>query len=76
MENFVSLNRIKENPRDKIDLICDTLIKIIDKIISDPNNGVARKLKIDSPEVFENLMPHSGAMELLFEIGFQEVLTF
>ena len=71
--DFMSLKRINENSSDKIKLICRTLSKILVAILKDPEQLAPRTLKLDSDEVAQNLMPYSGGLEILFEIGFEEV---
>lgn len=74
MSSFIGLERIKENSDPtEIQTVCQTLIKIIDNIIEDPNDSARRCIKLDSDEVSSKLMPYSGGLESLFEIGFEEV---
>jgi hypothetical protein len=70
----VGLKRILENSNDDIIKICTTLIKIFSSIVDKPNEAEHRRIRLDSSDVMENLMPYSGGLEVLFEIGFQEVL--
>lgn len=73
MDSFVGLRRIKENSnRDEIQLICQTLIQIIDDIMMNPSDHSKRRIKLDSEQISTYLMPYSGGMETLFEIGFEE----
>lgn len=71
--NFVGLKRIKENSKVEIVKICETLIKILDSIIQKPNAPEPRRIFLESPDIIDNLMPYSGGLETLFEIGFVEV---
>ena len=70
----VGLKRILENSNDDIIKICTTLIKILSNIVDKPNETEHRRIRLESSDVMENLMPYSGGLEVLFEIGFQEVL--
>lgn len=73
--DLVGLKRILENSNDNIIKVCTTLINILSKIISKPNETENRRIRLDSSDVIENLMPFSGGLEVLFEIGFQEVIS-
>lgn len=73
MESFVGLNRIKENTnKSEIIKVCQTLIKIFDDIIKSPDDSSKRCIKLESDDVSMHLMPFTGGMETLFEIGFEE----
>ena len=73
MEKFIGLNRIKENTnKNEIIDVCQTLIQIFDGIITSPNDTSKRCIKLESEEVSMHLMPFTGGMETLFEIGFEE----
>ena len=75
MNAFIGLKQIKENTNMfEVETVCQALIEIMDKIISNPNDSSIRSIKLDSVEVSTKLMPYSGGLESLFEIGFEEVL--
>lgn len=46
------------------------LLKFCEKILHSPEEGKYRKIYLDDPDVLGKLLPASGAMECLFEIGF------
>merc|ERR1712127_156717 len=55
--------------------VCKTLLQIFMSITqakSETEKEKARKVMLDSECVMESLMPHSGGLEMLFEVGFQE----
>lgn len=70
----VGLNKLKQNgDKNEIRIVCQTLLKIISKILDKPNESSLRKISLDSDDVLYNLMPYEGALETLFEMGFEEV---
>lgn len=73
MSDLAGINRIIENPPETISLICQTLLKIIQNILDNPNDSKPRRVALLSDEVANKLMPYSGGLEALFEMGFQEV---
>ena len=73
MSDLVGFNRIKENSKENIIIICETLISILEKIIAKPNDSHSRRISLQSDEVANKLMPYSGGLEVLFEMGYEEV---
>lgn len=49
------------------------LSKLCEKILHFPDEKTYRIIYLNDPDVIEKLLPASGAMECLFEIGFIEV---
>ena len=70
---MIGIEKIKENKKEHILIICETLIKITQNIIQYPDDLNKRKVYLDSNDVLNNLMPYSGGLEVLFEMGFQEL---
>jgi hypothetical protein len=68
------IDKIKENKYDDLKVVCLTLIKLLKEILNNPNDISKRKLFLDSDDVCNKLMPFSGGLETLFEIGFQDVI--
>jgi hypothetical protein len=73
MSDLIGFNRIKDNSKEDILKICKSLLAIIEKIIKNPYDEQNRRLKLESEEVSKKLMPYSGGLEVLFEMGFEEV---
>jgi hypothetical protein len=73
MSKFIGVQRIKENSKENILVVCKTLLKIIENILQNPDSIESRRIFLDSEDVLANLMPFSGGLESLFEIGFEEV---
>jgi hypothetical protein len=73
MSKFIGIQRIKENSKENILVVCKTLLKIIENILQNPDSIESRRIFLDSEDVLANLMPFSGGLESLFEIGFEEV---
>lgn len=74
MSNSTGLNQIKENDPNEIEIVCGTLLKILKNITDKPTDLSLRRISLESDEVLYNLMPYEGALAILFEIGFQEVI--
>jgi hypothetical protein len=74
MNPFDSLKKIKENNNEKdVEIICKTLIKLINNILIDPRDDKSRTIKLESKDISDILITFDGGMEALFEIGFEEV---
>ena len=55
----------------------DILIKFANNVINNPTDQKYRKIRLGNPVVESKLLPVSGALECLFEMGFEEVwMTF
>ena len=76
MSDKIWCDKIKENKLDDLKIVCQTLIKILKEILDNPNDASKRKLYLDSDEISNKLMPFTGGLETLFEIGFQDVCSF
>jgi hypothetical protein len=66
---------LEENPEDVYLETTSVLLKVVDNVISNPSNPKYRSIKLGNPTVSSKLLPVVGAMECLFEMGFQEVST-
>ena len=62
-----------DNPADEALSAADVLLKIANNILNNPDNQKYRTLKVANAIVSSKLLPVSGAMECLFEMGFEEV---
>ena len=62
-----------DNPADEALSAADVLLKIANNILNNPDNQKYRTLKVANTIVSSKLLPVSGAMECLFEMGFEEV---
>ena len=62
-----------DNPADEALSAADVLLKIANNILNNPDNQKYRTLKVANATVSSKLLPVSGAMECLFEMGFEEV---
>ena len=71
---FASLAKIaSENSPEQVGLVCATLVRLVEAILERPGEPALRRLRLNSADVAERLMPYSGGLELLFELGFEEV---
>jgi peptide-N4-(N-acetyl-beta-glucosaminyl)asparagine amidase len=64
---------LEENPEDVYLETTSVLLKLVDNVIKNPSNPKYRNIKLGNPTVSNKLLPVVGAMECLFEMGFQEV---
>ncbi|XP_063221639.1 peptide-N(4)-(N-acetyl-beta-glucosaminyl)asparagine amidase isoform X2 [Bacillus rossius redtenbacheri] len=71
-QTFDSLQTVEENPNPVYDKTTVVLLKIVENIIRDPQNPKFRTLRLDNAVVKDKLIPVIGAMECLFELGFEE----
>jgi len=65
-----SLNDIKSNNVDIRFRVVNVLLKLLNDIINHPNQPKFRRLYLNGDVIQNDLLPFSGAMEFLFEIGF------
>ena len=68
-----SVKSLFENPHDIALSTAEVLLKIANNILNDPENLKYRTLKVENAIVSSKLLPVSGVMECLFEMGFEEV---
>lgn len=64
-----------ENPIDDFVQAAKIILKFADNILSNPNEEKYRKIRLGNPTVETKLLPIVGALECIFEMGFQEVFT-
>ncbi len=62
-----------ENPPQEALETADVLLKLANNVLNHPDNPKYRKIKVGNAIVSTKLLPVSGAMECLFEMGFEEV---
>ncbi|XP_046403420.1 peptide-N(4)-(N-acetyl-beta-glucosaminyl)asparagine amidase [Ischnura elegans] len=67
-----SIIALEENPSTTYLEITSLIIKILDDIIKYPYNNFHRHIRLDDDEISSKLLAGIGAMECLFELGFQE----
>ncbi|XP_033749677.1 peptide-N(4)-(N-acetyl-beta-glucosaminyl)asparagine amidase-like [Pecten maximus] len=70
---------INDNGKDEFLTASEILLKFADNIINHPNDPKYRKIRLANPTIENKLLPVSGALECLFEMGFiedGEFLTF
>ena len=67
-----SFKKILENSFEEQKLVVKGLQKILENVLNNPVDNEFRKIHLLSENVVENLMPFSGGLEFLFELGFVE----
>lgn len=68
-----SVLALEENSSEVYLQSSEILLRVASNILKDPNNPKFRSLSLGSNVVTTKLLPASGAIECLFEMGFQEV---
>ncbi len=62
-----------ENPPELAIATADVLLRVANNVLQNPENPKYRTLRIANAIVSTKLLPVSGGMECLFEMGFEEV---
>ena len=70
---YFSVEILVTNPLEKFLDVSDLLIRFASNILKDPQNVKYRKIRVSNPIVQNRLLPVEGAIECLFEMGFEEV---
>lgn len=70
------LELLKENEDEIRNGAENALLTICQNILSHPNDKQYRKVLLDDPVVIQKLLPVTGAMECLFDIGFVEATDY
>ena len=69
------LQKLKsENSPELFQQASEIILKFANNVIKQPDNAKYRRIRIGNPIVMEKLFPVIGAVECLFQMGFQEVL--
>lgn len=68
-----SVQTLSENPEDVFLETSEVLLRITENILKDPLNPKYRRLRVNTSVFMDKLLPVDGAMECLFQLGFQEV---
>jgi peptide-N4-(N-acetyl-beta-glucosaminyl)asparagine amidase len=66
---------LEENPEDVYLETTSVLLKLVENVIKNPSNPKYRNIRLGNSTVANKLLPAVGAMECLFEMGFEEVST-
>lgn len=73
MSRKSTFKKLEENNGDVYKEVFDILLKVLDNVIKAPENIKYRKLRLSNEIVSNKLIPAIGALECLFDFGFQEV---
>ncbi|XP_041364348.1 peptide-N(4)-(N-acetyl-beta-glucosaminyl)asparagine amidase-like isoform X2 [Gigantopelta aegis] len=63
---------LSENSKDSFLEASEILLKFASNVLKNPNDPKYRKIRVGNPVVQTKLLPVSGALECLFEMGFLE----
>lgn len=70
-----AVDNLEENSKEVFETAVRLLTTVADNILKNPNDIKFRRLKLANKNVSEKLLPAIGAIECLFEMGFDEVCT-
>lgn len=73
---FQSISLLLSNDSVVFSNAVDVLLRVARNIMKDPANPKYRSISLASSVVVNKLLPASGALECLFEMGFQEVSAY
>ena len=68
-----SVHELLQNTQELFLSSSETLLKLANNVLKDPKNDKYRRIRVGNAIVSERLLPVSGAIECLFEMGFVEV---
>ncbi|MBN3325671.1 NGLY1 amidase, partial [Atractosteus spatula] len=75
MAGSQGVNALCENPNDVFLDVSKLLLTYADNILRNPSEDKYRSIRIGNPTFSTRLLPIKGAVECLFEMGFQEAET-
>ncbi|XP_013882022.1 peptide-N(4)-(N-acetyl-beta-glucosaminyl)asparagine amidase [Austrofundulus limnaeus] len=70
-----AISALFDNPNDVFRDVAKLLLTYADNILRNPNEEKYRSIRIGNPTFSTKLLPIKGAVECLFEMGFQEAET-
>ncbi|XP_035914068.1 peptide-N(4)-(N-acetyl-beta-glucosaminyl)asparagine amidase [Anopheles stephensi] len=63
---------LETNPKESYVVAAETLLRLLDNIIREPQNAKYRTVRIDNPSIREKLLSVEGMKQLMLAIGFIE----
>ncbi|XP_050074079.1 peptide-N(4)-(N-acetyl-beta-glucosaminyl)asparagine amidase [Anopheles maculipalpis] len=63
---------LESNPKESYVVAAETLLRLLDNIIREPQNAKYRTVRIDNPSIREKLLSVTGMKQLMLAIGFIE----
>ena len=63
----------RENDKATFRSACEVLLRLANNVLDKPNEQKYRRIRIANPLLESKLLPVTGGMECLFEMGFEEV---
>uniref|UniRef100_W5KU87 Peptide-N(4)-(N-acetyl-beta-glucosaminyl)asparagine amidase n=1 Tax=Astyanax mexicanus TaxID=7994 RepID=W5KU87_ASTMX len=75
MSGFQGISALCENPNEVFLDVSKLLLTYADNILRNPNEEKYRSIRLGNPTFSTKLLPINGAVECLFEMGFEEAET-
>lgn len=70
--NFSCIDSLEQNPPESFLKVSFIILKLIHNVLLFPSDQKFRKIRLENPTIKKYVLPAIGAMECLFEMGFQE----
>ena len=67
------MSALLDNPPEVTKSAAEILVKLIGNVIRDPSNLKYRSVRLANPIIESKLLVATGAFEILFSVGFEEV---
>ena len=71
-----TVDLLKDNPAEVTKEAAEILIKLLNNVLRDPNNIKYRSIRLSNPKIESKLLIATGAFEILFSVGFEEVFLY
>ncbi|XP_039276508.1 peptide-N(4)-(N-acetyl-beta-glucosaminyl)asparagine amidase isoform X2 [Nilaparvata lugens] len=74
--DFSCIDGLEQNPPESFLKVSFIILKLIHNVLLFPGDQKFRKIRLENPTIKKYVLPAIGAMECLFEMGFQECQVF
>ena len=71
-----SIKELLENEMQVFMDVSEILLKFATNCLDDPDNNKYRRIRVGNPIIESRLLPVNGAVQCLFDMGFEEVSLF
>lgn len=69
-------SELLKNSKEQFESASKLLVRFADNVLKDKSNEKYRSIRLENKIFQERILPFSGAVQCLFEMGFQEVSFF